>query len=150
VTTPADAGGEDALARAEVAYRAVIALPGKLGPEVCALVESQHELAGLVATLRAGSAPPAAPDGERPHDPDEDHCWCNPDAITGPAVCEVGIPPGKAAERRKCGAPAGFVSRGGMTMCDRHARYAHGPRKGQYVDGITALRSASPQSQEAE
>jgi hypothetical protein len=37
----------------EAAYRAVIALPGQLGPEVCALVESQHELAGEVAALLA-------------------------------------------------------------------------------------------------
>ena len=45
-------GAAEALTRAEAAYRAVIALPGTLGPEVCALVESQYELAGLVAGLR--------------------------------------------------------------------------------------------------
>jgi hypothetical protein len=43
-------------ARHEAAYRAVIALPGQLGPEVCALVESQHELAGEVSRLRAALA----------------------------------------------------------------------------------------------
>ena len=54
--------GGPLLARAEAAYRAVIALPGTLGPEVCALVESHYALAAEVERLRA-SRPASAPAG---------------------------------------------------------------------------------------
>jgi hypothetical protein len=50
-------GTNDVLARAERAYRAVMALPHALGDAVCDLVESQHELAGL---MRAASSPGVA------------------------------------------------------------------------------------------
>jgi hypothetical protein len=56
---------DDALVRAERAYRAVITLPGPLGAEVCELVESQYELAGL---LRAARVPREPTEDEGPDD----------------------------------------------------------------------------------
>jgi hypothetical protein len=56
-------------------------------------------------------------------------------------TCQAGVGPGVSERRRKCGEPAEWLSANGRPVCDTHARYAHGPRKGLLQTGVVPVDS---------